>query len=85
MPSKRITIVGGGLTGLTLAYLLSKQDIDLTIVEASSRLGGRIQTIVGEKRDTIRIGSNMVFRCAPKFITIIRTIGIAKISSICYR
>ena len=39
-----ITIIGGGLTGLTLAYLLSKKNISVRILEARSRLGGRIFT-----------------------------------------
>lgn len=41
---ERIIIIGGGLTGLTLAYLLSKKNINATALEASPRLGGRIQT-----------------------------------------
>ena len=39
-----LTIIGGGLTGLTLAYLLRKTAIKVNIVEARSRLGGRIHT-----------------------------------------
>jgi len=40
----KITIIGAGLTGLTLAYLLKKNGIDSTIVEARDRIGGRIFT-----------------------------------------
>jgi len=39
-----ILIIGAGLTGLTIAYLLKKQNIDFTLVEARNRLGGRILT-----------------------------------------
>lgn len=39
-----ITIIGGGLTGLTLAYLLREKNCTVSIVEARERLGGRIQT-----------------------------------------
>lgn len=48
---KNIVIVGGGITGLTAAYQLQKRikemDLPYTIklIEASSRLGGKIQTI----------------------------------------
>jgi monoamine oxidase len=31
-----VIIVGGGLSGLTLAYLLSKKNINTTVLEASS-------------------------------------------------
>ena len=36
----RIGIIGGGLTGLTAAYQLVKEDVDVTIFEAGDRLGG---------------------------------------------
>ena len=37
-------IVGGGLTGLCIAYLLRNEPYNLRIVEARGRLGGRILT-----------------------------------------
>ncbi|QUC18413.1 uncharacterized protein UV8b_02654 [Ustilaginoidea virens] len=43
----RIAVVGGGLTGLTTAYYLAKQlpsTANITLYEASDRLGGWIQT-----------------------------------------
>jgi monoamine oxidase len=78
MPSKRITIVGGGLTGLTLAYLLSKQDIDLTIVEASSRLGGRIQTILGEKETPLELGATWFSDVHQNLLQLLEILGLQK-------
>lgn len=51
-PPKSITILGGGLTGLTTAYHLSKlcashpslQQIKITLIEKSSRLGGWVDS-----------------------------------------
>lgn len=42
----RITVVGGGISGLSLAYLLHKQNpsVDLQVLESESRLGGKIWT-----------------------------------------
>lgn len=40
MTQPRIGIIGGGLTGLTTAYQLTKEDVDVTIFEAGDRLGG---------------------------------------------
>ncbi|MEM6517608.1 MAG: NAD(P)/FAD-dependent oxidoreductase [Bacteroidota bacterium] len=54
---ERILIVGGGLSGLTTAYLLSKQDIKATILEASPRLGGRIQTTTGTLETPLELGA----------------------------
>lgn len=47
----KVIIVGGGITGLSAAYYLQKQaieqglDIEITLVEAAHRLGGKIQTL----------------------------------------
>ena len=40
-----IAIIGGGLTGLTLAYLLRGEGLSVTVIEAGDRLGGRIHTL----------------------------------------
>lgn len=43
--SKTIGILGGGMSGLMTAHLLDSVGIhDWTIVEASSRIGGRVHT-----------------------------------------
>ncbi|TDL35530.1 protoporphyrinogen oxidase [Jeotgalibacillus sp. S-D1] len=47
---QKIVVVGGGITGLTAAYTIQKKsrheklDLDITLVESSHRLGGKIQT-----------------------------------------
>lgn len=50
-------IVGGGLSGLHLAYQLSQINISATILEASPRLGGRIQTTTGAKGTPLELGA----------------------------
>lgn len=40
----KILIVGAGLSGLSTAYALRKSNVDIEILEARSRLGGRILT-----------------------------------------
>jgi monoamine oxidase len=52
-----ILIIGAGLSGLTLAYLLSKKNISTTILEASSRIGGRIQTSAGNLDTPLELGA----------------------------
>lgn len=41
---KKTVIVGGGISGLTTAYLLSKNmpDMDVTVIESDARTGGKI-------------------------------------------
>lgn len=41
---KKVVIIGGGLSGLTTGYLLSKRNYDVTILESKDRLGGRVFT-----------------------------------------
>jgi monoamine oxidase len=41
---KPILIIGGGLSGLTLAYRLEQLHIPYQVLEATKRLGGRIRT-----------------------------------------
>jgi len=42
----RIVIIGGGISGLSLAYLLQREgpSVDLVLLEAEERLGGKIWT-----------------------------------------
>ena len=44
--SKNVAIIGAGITGLTSAYYMKKQNphLNVTIYEATNRPGGKIQT-----------------------------------------
>jgi protoporphyrinogen oxidase len=41
---KKITVIGGGITGLTAAYLAAKDGWDVTLLEGCAQLGGLIRT-----------------------------------------
>lgn len=47
---KKVVIIGGGITGLTAAYYLQKEirenelPLEITLIEATHRLGGKMQT-----------------------------------------
>ena len=44
-PKRRVAIVGGGITGLSAAYELSRDPhLDVTVLESSTRSGGKILT-----------------------------------------
>src|ERR1051325_7453071 len=43
-----VVIIGGGISGLAAAHRLSEEQVNVTLLEASNRLGGTIQT---EHRD----------------------------------
>ncbi len=76
--NQRIVIIGGGLSGLTLAYLLSKRNINATILEASARLGGRIQTIKGTLQTPLELGATWFSDMHPNLLALIEDLGLRK-------
>jgi protoporphyrinogen/coproporphyrinogen III oxidase len=40
----RVLVIGGGITGLTAAYVLGRAGVPVTLLEAGPRLGGKIAT-----------------------------------------
>ena len=68
--TKKIGIIGGGISGLTTAFLLKKKGFDVTVFEAADAVGGNIQTI---ERDgyTVEQGPNSLLK-APRLIDLVR-------------
>lgn len=75
---ERIIIIGGGLSGLTLAYLLSKRGIESKILEASSRVGGRIQTIKGALETPLELGATWFSDMHQNLLSLIDELGLEK-------
>lgn len=48
-PTRRIAVIGGGISGLASAYLMSQQH-RVTLFEAAPRLGGHARTVLAGKR-----------------------------------
>ena len=44
----RVLVIGGGISGLSAAYDLTRAGADCTILEKQSRLGGVIETRLSE-------------------------------------
>ena len=61
-----IIIIGGGLTGLTLAYLLKQKQVAVKIIEARPRIGGRILTLYEPKAAPTRNGRYLVRTQTPE-------------------
>lgn len=76
--SERITIIGGGLSGLTLAYLLSKKNINATVLEASDRLGGRIQTVKGVLKTPLELGATWFSDMHPQLQSLLEELELKK-------
>jgi len=41
----KVAVIGGGISGLTTAFLLKKKGVNVTLFEASENVGGNVQTI----------------------------------------
>lgn len=75
---KLIIIIGGGLSGLTLAYLLEKKGFEPTIIEASYRLGGRIQTVEGELGTPLELGATWFSDQHHDLMDLLQALGLNK-------
>ncbi len=67
---KKIGIIGGGISGLTTAFLLKRKGFAVTVFEAAGQPGGNIQTV---ERDgyTIEQGPNSLLK-APRLVDLVR-------------
>ncbi len=73
---RRAIIVGGGISGLSAAYELSKAGIPLTIVERRPRLGGVIQTDKVQGC-VLEAGPDSFLAAKPWALELIRELGLA--------
>jgi monoamine oxidase len=71
MPTKPDTLViGAGMAGLTAARALAEAGQNVTLLEASSRVGGRIHTI-RESNEIIELGAEFVHGKPPELWSLI--------------
>ncbi len=56
---KDVLIIGAGLSGLSLAYFLKEKDLNISILEARDRSGGRILT-VANKHASVEMGATWI-------------------------
>lgn len=70
-----VAIIGGGITGLTAAFRLLRENIPVTVYEASGRTGGVIQSI---RKDGFlaEFGPNSILETSPRITELIRDLGL---------
>ena len=73
----KITIIGGGITGLSVAYYLSNEGFDVTVYESSYFFGGQASTIKVDGYNVER-GYHHIFRNDYEIIDLINELGLDK-------
>lgn len=74
--SRRVVIVGGGITGLATAYFLGEAGTDVVLLEASDRLGGKIRTEELEGR-AIDVGADSFLARQPHAKELAAALGLS--------
>ncbi len=73
---KRCLIIGGGISGLTAASTLSAKNIEVTLIESSSKLGGRTYSFTDKQTETeIDNGQHILMGCYKETLTFLNLIG----------
>src|SRR6478672_8555383 len=70
----KAVVIGGGISGLTTAFLLKRKGVDVTLFEASESVGGNVQTL---QKDgfTIEQGPNSLLR-SPRLVDLVRMLDL---------
>jgi len=76
MNKPNIVIVGGGLAGLTTAYLLEQKGYQSTILEARNRLGGRILTCRYDDEPPLEMGATWLGKKHTHLINLLEQLDI---------
>jgi monoamine oxidase len=57
MEKEKVIVIGAGLCGLYTGFLLQKKGIEVLILEANTRIGGRIKTLTGTTAVPMEMGA----------------------------
>lgn len=78
-PLREVTIIGGGLAGLTTAYRLAQSGIKVKLYEAQDRLGGRVFTIphINSSDQFIELGAELIDSDHKEILALAHELGLA--------
>jgi oxygen-dependent protoporphyrinogen oxidase len=73
--TRRVTVVGAGITGLAAARALQQAGVEVVVLEASDRVGGRIEraTVGGA---TVEAGADAFLARVPEAAALARAVGL---------
>ena len=74
---KNIVIIGAGISGLAAAYKLKQNGVNVTLIEARNRIGGRIFTHkFGDENLTCELGAEWVGKSHTRLIELCKEFGL---------
>lgn len=73
----KVVIIGAGLTGLTLAYYLKKHNVDTVVLEARSRIGGRIHTLYTDQFAPVELGATWLGKKHTSLSALLKELGLS--------
>jgi oxygen-dependent protoporphyrinogen oxidase len=68
--AKKVAVIGGGISGLTTAFLLKSKGIDVTLFERADTVGGNVQTVTRDGY-TLEQGPNSLLK-SPRFVELVK-------------
>ncbi|XP_056682081.1 amine oxidase [flavin-containing] A isoform X2 [Monodelphis domestica] len=71
-----VVVVGGGISGLSAAKLLAEYEIDVVVLEARNRVGGRTYTLRNEVVDYVDIGGAYVGPTQNRILRLSKELGL---------
>ncbi|MGA7837648.1 MAG: FAD-dependent oxidoreductase, partial [Ignavibacteriaceae bacterium] len=72
---KKVVVLGAGISGLTISYLLNKDGYDVTVLEKKDAVGGSIDTVV-EDGYLFDRGPNSGLETHPLIAQIVEELGL---------
>ncbi len=82
-PAAPVVVVGAGLAGLTVAYRLRQSGIDAVVLEATRRVGGRIDTVHFADCSTAEARMEEYFARSPA-VPLIRELGLPVVGDVAH-
>jgi oxygen-dependent protoporphyrinogen oxidase len=70
----KVAVIGGGISGLTTAFLLKRKGVEVTVFEACENVGGNVQTVQKDGY-TIEQGPNSLLR-SPRLVDLVYMLGL---------
>ncbi|MDQ3947164.1 MAG: protoporphyrinogen oxidase [Actinomycetota bacterium] len=77
MTKRRVVVVGGGIAGLVAAYELMERGLQVTVVEAEGRFGGKIATTRTVDGLVIEAGADSFLSAKPAGLALCERLGIS--------